>query len=34
VPAGLKVLNDMKATVVSILGKAKEEVATAETTEA
>jgi large subunit ribosomal protein L25 len=31
VPAGMKVLNDPKATVVSILGKAKEEVAPEET---
>lgn len=34
VPADLKVLNDAKATIVSILGKAKEEVVAAETTEA
>ncbi len=34
VPAGMKVLNDPKATVVSILGKAKEEVAPVETAEA
>ncbi len=33
VPAGMKVLNDPKATVVSILGKVMEEVAPVETTE-
>lgn len=34
VSADMKVLNDPKATIVSILGKAKEEVAAAETAEA
>ncbi len=33
VPAGIKVLDDSKATVVNILGKAKEEVASAVTAE-